>query len=446
MSDYLEVLSDFVAETCYEDLEPETIAAINDITLDTIGAIIAGSQLPENGELARLIAGRSGPATSTIIGHNLKVEPMLATLINATAGVALEMDEGNRFGGGHPAIHVLPGALAVAEELGIGGKRLIESILVGYEITSRIGGAMKLRDNVHSHGLWGTIGTAVAVAKLRGWKSRQVREVINLAASMSPANTWTPCYEGATIRNLYPGRSGLQGILATHLLDCGFTGLRDGPADVFGSILAEDFDSDATVEGLGADFRVEQNYFKFYACCRFNHAALEAVFSLMHQNSLPADQVEGVEVVTGYTPGMVGEYPTNTLAAKFSVPYSVAAALVRGIANVTAFYPESVADADIEAMAQKVHVQYDPDMFMRRDNATTATVTVSLTDGRTLSEKTHVVQGDAANPVSHQELVEKYHFLSDRTLGRDKADAIVSTINRLDQLADVRELTSLLGG
>ena len=131
--------------------------------------------------------------------------------MNATAGVALEMDEGNRLGGGHPSIHVTPGAIAVGEDLGRTGKEVLESIIVGYEVISRIGTATQVRPEVHSHGTWGTIGTAAAASRLLRFDPTETRLAMNLAMSMSPANTWTPCLEGATVRNLYPGRSGFQG-------------------------------------------------------------------------------------------------------------------------------------------------------------------------------------------------------------------------------------------
>src|SRR5260370_42474526 len=164
-----------------------------------------------------MAAQRAPHGASTLVGHGLKSDSLLATLTNAAGGVALEMDEGSRLGGGHPAIHVIPGALAVAEDLGTDGGRLLESIIAGYEVCSRLGGATTPRPNVHSHGTWGTIGTAVAVAKLAGLDAAGVRSVINLSASMSPANTWTTALEGVTIRNAYPGRSGLEGILAVDL-------------------------------------------------------------------------------------------------------------------------------------------------------------------------------------------------------------------------------------
>ena len=130
MQDYLDALSELVADTRFEDLDEDVLIASRDVTLDTLGAMVAGSRQSENAAFAKLVSKRSAPQTATLLGHGLKAEPMQATLVNATAGVALEVDEGNRFGGGHPAIHCLPGALAVAEEMGASGMHFIESLLV----------------------------------------------------------------------------------------------------------------------------------------------------------------------------------------------------------------------------------------------------------------------------------------------------------------------------
>ena len=449
MADYLDQLSEFVADTRFTDLGPEVIAATKDVVLDTAGAIVAGSRLPENIALAALVAQRSGPATATLLGHGLKAEPMLATLINSTAGVALEVDEGTRFGGGHPAIHVLPGALAVAEEMGADGQRLIEGILVGYEVESRLGRATTPRPNVHSHGHWGTMGTAAAVAKLRGYNRAQVRTIINLAASMSPANAWSPCFEGATIRNLYPGRSGFQGILAVHLYECGFTGLSDGPADVFGTILGEHFDPEVAIQDLSDGFRIQQNYFKFHACCRFNHPALDAVMALRHRESLGVERIEDiedVEVVTIDCPeGMVGGYPHNMLGARFSIPYAVAAAIVLGATDLSAFSPEAIGDGRIRKLTEKVRVMLDPHMSLQREGQPTARVSVLMKGGRRFSETTYVVRGEAANPVPRQELVGKFLSLTDEALGLQGAQATVEVVDRLEDLSTVAELTAMLG-
>ena len=278
--DYLDRLSRLVVDTTFESLPEAAVRAARLVLLDTIGAMVAGSALPENRRLAESMHERGSRAAATLIGHGGRVDPLLATFANATAGVALEVDEGSRLGGGHPAIHVAPAALAVAEDVGADGRRLLESLITGYEICSRLGSATTPRSNVHSHGTWGTIGTAVAVAKLAGLDETGVRSVINLSASMSPANTWTTALEGATIRNAYPGRSGLDGILAVDLHRAGFTGLPDAPSDVYGTILADRFEPERALEGLGGPLRIEQNYFKLYACCRYNHFALDALLPM----------------------------------------------------------------------------------------------------------------------------------------------------------------------
>src|SRR5207244_2859678 len=194
--------------------------------------------------------------------------------------------------------------------------------------------------------------TAVAVARLGDAPASTIRDVINLSASMSPANSWTPALEGATIRNLYPGRAGLQGILAVELQRCGFTGLRDAPSDVYASILGDRFDGALAEEGLGERYRIEQNYFKLHACCRFNHFALDAVLALRRANSFDADDVVRLRVTTiPFGARMADREPTNALAAKFSIPYSVAAALVLDRTDHAAFEPPALADPRIRALA-----------------------------------------------------------------------------------------------
>ena len=444
MTDYLDQLSQFVSETTYDSLSPDAQAAAKDVIMDTFGAIIAGAQLPENRALANLASQRSQPPTATLLGHNLKAEPMLAALANSTSGVALEMDEGNRFGGGHPAIHTIPGALAVGEEMGVDGKTFIESVIVGYEVESRLGGATRPRDNVHSHGHWGAAGTAAAIAKLRGYNASQVRDLLNLAASMSPANTWTTAFRGATIRNLYPGRSGFQGILAAHLYDCGFTGLHDAPSDVFGTILGESFNPEAAVPGLGDELRIQQNYFKFHACCRINHASIEAILNARGENGLDVDSIQRIDIrAHRMLDGMLGPYPDNVLASKFHVPYAIAVALVENKTDVTAFRPDVISNPLVRSLASRVHVEFDPELASAPDGSTLARASILLKDGRTVHGETGTLWGDYGNRAPRSQLLDKIHFLCDDILGEEGVTRLVQCTEKLDAVQDVRELTGL---
>ena len=445
MKDYLEQLATCVHDTKLSRLPGSTVAASKLVLLDTIGAMVAGSALPENVRLARMAAKRSPHGLCTLAGHGLKSDSLLATFTNATAGVALEMDEGNRLGGGHPAIHVIPGALAVAEEMGADGRLLLEAVITGYEVGSRLGGATFARPNVHSHGTWGTISTAAAVARLHDLPAEEIRHVINLSASMTPANSWTPALEGATIRNAYPGRSGLEGILAVDLHQAGFSALDDAPSDVYGTILAERFDPEEAVAGLGESYRIEQNYFKFHACCRMNHPALDAVMALRAQHRFAGDDVAAVHVTSiPFGLRMLETAPRTMLGAKFSIPYAVAAALVLGRTDTAAFEERELDDQRILAMAKRIEVVADDEMALKRADYPTAHVKVKLRDGRVLSHTTGVVRGDAANPVASEEVVAKFLSLAAECLGEPRAREVVETVGTADSLDTVRRLTALL--
>ena len=443
--DYLDRLSAFVEAVGLDRLPEEAVQAARLVLLDTIGAMVAGSAQPENRRLAAGMHERRSRAGATLVGHGGRVDPLLATFANATAGVALEVDEGSRLGGGHPAIHVVPAALAVAEDTGADGRRLLESVIAGYEVCSRLGGATIPKPNVHSHGTWGTIGTAVAVARLAGLDAAAVRSVINLAASMSPANTWTTALEGVTIRNAYPGRSGLEGILAVDLHRAGFTGLTDAPSDVYGTILADRFEPERALDGLGGPLRIQQNYFKLYACCRYNHFALDALLAMTRAGEVRAEEVERVIVTTiPFGPRMAGTAPASMLGAKFSIPYAVAAALVLGRADVSAFVEPALGDPRIRTLAARVEVRVDPEMSPRRADSPTARVEVALKDGRALTGVTSVVRGDFEDPVPAEEVVEKFVALASGLLGAAQARSVVEIVNRADTLKDLRDLTSIL--
>ncbi len=444
--DYLDQLAEFVVDARWEDFNPSTIAAAKDVVLDTIGAILAGSRLPENANFAEFAATMSGPGKATVLGHTHRVQPVWAAMVNATAGVSLEMDEGNRLGGGHPSIHVTPGAIAVAEDLGRSGSEALASIIVGYEVISRVGTATTVKAEVHSHGTWGTIGTAAATARLMGFDAGQTRVAMNLAMSMSPANTWTPCIEGATVRNLYPGRSGFQGILATHLSRCGYTAISDGPADLYRTFLGDAFDPDAVVDGLGGDtYRIQQNYFKLHACCLYNHPVLDAVQDLLREEPFAPSDVKSIAVTAPPIAGIMADpHPDNMLAAKFSIPYAVAAAVCYGRTDVTAFLPERVDSADIRALAERVTLDADQEMSLRRYDYPAARVAVQLKDDRVRRAEVTAQRGDFSNPVGREELLSKFNLLARDALGTNGVQQVIETVSRLDRLSDIGELTALL--
>lgn len=447
-SDYLDQLSEFVVTTRVEDLDESTVEAAKLVVLDTIGAVLAGSRLEENAKFTKLSTEMSGVGDSSLLGHAGKVQPGFAALVNGTAGVALEMDEGNRLGGGHASIHVMPSALAVAEAQGSDGKAFLESVIVGYEVTSRIGGATIPKQQVHSHGTWGTIGAAAVTARLLGYDAGETRQAMNMAMSMSPANTWTPCLEGATVRNLYPGRSGFQGILAANLVRCGFTGINDGPRDIYSNLIGDGFVPEAVVDGLGqpGTYRIQQNYFKLHACCLYNHPVLDAFQAISKRVDFSAQEVEEIRVeAPPLALIMADPEPENMLSAKFSIPYAVAASLIHESTDVTAFYPDKVNDRRVRELAQKVHVMADPDMNLRRFDYPAARVTVRLENGHEITDSVTAHRGDTHNPAPREELMDKFSFLAKGSLGEDGVGRVTGLVGRLESLKDIKKLTAELG-
>jgi 2-methylcitrate dehydratase PrpD len=155
----------FAARLRFADLPAEVAQRSRLALLDCIGAISAGSQEPEVQSLATRMTAREGTGDAPVIGSPLGARPGTAAFLNGTAGTSLELDEGNQYARGHPAIHVVPALLAAPRG---DGAALLTALAVGYEFGSRVGIASKLNVAMHPHGTWGTLGAAMGVAKLHG--------------------------------------------------------------------------------------------------------------------------------------------------------------------------------------------------------------------------------------------------------------------------------------
>src|SRR3954471_9330286 len=254
MSDYLDVLSRFASATSFADLPVHVRDRCKVIIADLIAVIAAGMQEPEMQSLAAHHLPTVAGGDASVIGHARRFHPLYAELINATAGVWLELDEGNFNTNGHPGVHVIPAALAHAQENRLSGRDFLTAVALGYEICGRIGGAYDMKTIVQPHGTYGVIGAAVAVAKLSGFDVAQMRTVINIAASTPLGGNRQTMRDGATVRNYYAGHGNFTGQMAARLVQAGFTAPLDAPSVTFGQLLADDFKPAQVVEGLGKDW------------------------------------------------------------------------------------------------------------------------------------------------------------------------------------------------
>ncbi|MFN8558449.1 MAG: MmgE/PrpD family protein [Dehalococcoidia bacterium] len=448
MADYLDTIAAFIADTRYESIPPEALDAARWILLDTLGGTLASSTLDETRRFATFAAAQSGRADCTLVGFAERADRLYAAMLNSTSACSYETDEGSRFGGGHPAIHIVPPALAEAEFRHAGGKELLTTIVVAYEVMSRLASGGPSRWPIHSHGTHGSPGSAAAVASLRRMDAPAIRNVLNLAACMSPATTWKVCFEGGTVRNLFSAESCLLGMLAVDLAACGYTGAEDGPSEMFGQVLGQGtYDTAKVVQGLGRQWRVTANYFKLHASCAITHPSLDATYNILRERPLDAGEIEAINVHQGgLARHLAYDDPANMLSAKFSIPYSVAAAVVRGDTGITAFRAPALDDPAIRALATRVVVHDDPAAASLPPSERVTRVEVRLTDGHTLRSETRIVRGDAENPVERAVLLDKFRFLAGQRCDEATVAAIYDRVMHIDDVGDVASLHDALTG
>lgn len=446
MPEYLREICRFVVKTGYEDLGPTVVEAAKRVLFDTVGVIAAGAQHPEPRELTRRLSSYSPREVASVIGQRKKMDPLHAALINGTAGTWLELDEGNQFARGHAGIHVVPAALAVGEERGASGKALLAAVVLGYEVACRIGIASKLRMTMHPHGSWGTVGAAVTVGKLMGIDVESMMNLVNIASSLTLATSRKTMLEGGTVRNLYAGVSGYMGILASHLLESGFSGEEDGLGSVFGGVVSESFNPGAMTEELGSRYEIARNYFKAYACCRYNHSSLDALYRVLRQReggSLRPEEIESIHVETySLAAQLSSKRPQNMLAAKFSIPFAIATTVIHGHSGLEAFLPEKVARKDIQELAARVDVEERTDFTQMMPARRPSRVIVRLKNGETFTETVWVSKGDREDPYTEEELERKFIDLTVPVYGDERAAEILDRIKRVDSFDDVRTFTA----
>lgn len=447
MAKYLEVVSHFAANLSFDDLSAQVVEHALDVIVDTIAVIAAGAQEEEICNLTNSLVPKSH-GLSTLLSDGRKAPLLEASLLNGTAGTFLELDEGSHFSRGHPAVHVIPALLALGENLGSSGKDFISALVVGYEIGSRIGNATKIRMSMHPHGTWGTVGAAVAAGRLCGIGPAGIREIINISSSLALSTSRKTMLEGATVRNAYSGISNHLGLLSMQLYKAGFTGESDGLQTVYGSVISDQFEPDIITDKLGQRYEINRNYFKKHACCRYIHSALDAlelIAELFPSGRIPTEDVQEVLVETYSFAAQLNKHkPKNMLAAKFSIPFAIAAFLINGHAGESCFKDGKISEERTQALAASVNVIEDPAMTKMMPFKRPSRVTIRMKDGSEHKGEILFNKGDIESPYNSQDLVAKYYELTSPIWGQDRAQSVYRQIRRLPYLDHIGKLTEPL--
>jgi 2-methylcitrate dehydratase PrpD len=434
---FLPSISNFISATELADISAEAIERAKLVIADCVGAVVGGMAEPD---MQRLVSMPLPTGMATVLGTDRKTDTQTAAFLNGMAGTVLEMDEGSQFARGHPGMHVFPALLAAAEEQECTGTEFLRAFIIGYDVAARAGIGTRLRMSMHPHGTWGTLGASAALAALSRLSEDQTSELLNISSSLTLATSRRTMLEGGTVRNAYTGISNQMAHLAYRLLRAGISGEADGIDSVFGNVISTGFDDDAACDSLRDRYEITRNYFKLHACCRYNHAALDAVMELMSRHDALAghQQISHIEVESyNLAAELDDQSPRNMLAAKFSVPFAVATTLVTGSTGVESFSGAALTDPRTQDLAKRVSISEDADMTAKLPDLRPARVTVFMKDGRHFQAAVETNRGDWQDPYSPEQLFDKYMSLTRRLWSEEVCQNVSTRVLNLEQVADM---------
>lgn len=420
-------------------LPPEVVRRAKHCIADTIAAVLRGAGQADNRGLLDY-AVRTGPGgRSRILGSDAPpVQAPAAALANGALAHALELDSLTRpTAGVHPGATLLPPALAIAQERGLGGRALIQAVVAGCEVMYRIGVATHHSNEVrgfHAPGTTGPFGAAVAAGRLLGLDERGMTSALGIAGSLAGGlMQFARAGSGGMVKRLHLGRASESGVLAASLAAAGFT----GPPDViegelgFLHVFCTEWDMAALTDGLGERFDTLKICLKAYPCHITAHTPVQAVRELVAAHGFAAGDIAAI-VVEGAERMVTmngNKTPGDLQAAQYSVPFSVALAMVRDPRDPASFDATALADPRIAALCRKVELRPAAGAGGRGNWA--STVAVTLADGRRFERRCDAFKGMPELPLGEAELREKFLLVAGPRFAKT-APALFDRLMRLE--------------
>lgn len=404
----LEKLADYVVGFDADTLSERTGTAIRHAILDLVGASVAGFGT-EAVRGARAVAKRqyaSGGASIWFDGHGST--PAGAAFANASAASALDLDDGHRGAGGHPGASIIPAAIAVAEAEGSSIQRLFAAIALGYEVAVRVSAARDFsRLDTLSTGRWCGYGAAAAACYLMGLDRGKTAEAMAVAGVAAPGLSAAGYSRrmGNSVKEGIPWATAI-GVTAADLAREGYT----GPTDILDH--PDYYDAAALLRGLSETFAVERIYYKPYACCRWIHAAIDAVIALRKEGVFTPGEIESIKVHTfARALRLSNEVEPETLeGAQYSLPFCIAVAVIDGAEALLPMSAGLLGRPDIRRLSAKVRMTVDPTLDILFPAQAPARIRM-IANGRILEREVRYAWGDPDNPMGEAGLVDKFATL-----------------------------------
>jgi 2-methylcitrate dehydratase PrpD len=445
-------LADFALTTSLRDCPDAVLAQTRRAALDTIGVMLAGAAEPV-ARAVRAVARADGSVPlCTVLGTPLRASAAWAALANGAAGHAHDFDDTNFALMGHPSVPLLAAALASAEAETADGAAVALAYVVGFEIDATLGLAVNPAHYTrgwHATSSIGTVGCAAAAARLLGLDRVQTRHALGIAASLASGLKEN---FGSMTKPFHAGHAAQNGVRAAQLAREGMTAsdtALEGRQGYLAAFSGATLDA-AALDGLGRRWELVGSGIavKPYPSCALTHSAIDALVELRTRHRIEPATVAAVEVgVNAVVPDVLRHArPQNGLERKFSMEYCAAAALARGPLGLADFEDGPIPDAATRQLMDRVHMAIDPTLPRELEQQAWTRVTVRLTDGTAFEEKPRGASGHPTAPLSDAELRAKFLACAAPVIGADAAEGVADQIAHLEDIPDIRALTSRLVG
>jgi 2-methylcitrate dehydratase PrpD len=442
MTPVMDALVEFVLDLGAASLPTAVAEAASRSITDWLGTAIRGAAEPLAGALGAVIAGAGGDPQATVVGRGVRTSALLAALANGAQSHALDFDDTHLGSIVHGSAPVAPVVLAVGEWRHATGAEALAAFVAGFEVETRIGRVLgrPLADRGwHVTGVLGHFGAAAAAGKLLGLDAARLAHALGIAGTQAAG---LEVSFGTMSKPLHPGKAAMNGLLAALLAREGFTGstaMLDGPHGLGATFLGM-ADLGAAAEQLGKRWEILDNSTKPYAACHLTHATIDAARAIRARVAPDATAVEAVRCHVNPLVLKVANQtaPRTGLEAKFSVAYCAAIGLLRGEAGEGEFTEASVGDQAVARVMSRVMPEADGSLALGA-----ARMSVRLADGREVEERVAAARGTAANPLTRDELEEKFHRLAEVVLPRERVTRLAAALRALADLRDVAEVAAL---
>ena len=442
-------LAEYVERTGYKDLPTAVVEATRVYILDNLASGFVGSTTPWAHMVEGLAsdAGPQGPCS--VFDRSWTTSASYAALVNGTMIGGFETDHAFFQGSCHPSASVFPAAFAIAERDHLSGSSLLVSVAMGYEVVCRVGlAATRAVEDVagfHGPGTNASFGGAAGAGKALGLDASRLVNALGIAGSHA-GGLMEFAREGAMTKRIHVGRGSQMGLESALLAARGFT----GPSTVlegdrgFLRVYSPSPRPELLLQDLGEEYVLLDMTVKSYACHASFHPVIESVRNFRQEQQVDVGVPESIVVVG--TERMVERHgqrePTSVLGAQYSLPFSVAIALCRDIADPLAYSERTLWDTQVREVAKAVELAVDGDRF-GVPGGPVAEVSLTVA-GRTHTLAATGWQGAPGNPYTLDQMADKFRRYASPCLPPARIEEIIRKTRTLDVLDDVADLAVLL--